>query len=144
MKPTVDGGKWSKNIYLQRTGIKTVEECGGLCLIAANITCQYYVFVSGTCFLGNVGIQNSSISLRTDTQNMYFLNGKYLNIHLNCYLSFKNRLLTSVHKFGQNKCYNFMSGSLPYMKPIVWLVCLTLFSISSSWFKPVSVLNLKP
>ena len=74
LKPAAEGAKWSKNIYLQKEGFKSVEECGGICLIAGNTTCQYYVFVDGTCFLGNVGIQNSIISLRNDIQNTYFLN----------------------------------------------------------------------
>ena len=76
MKPVVAGDKWSKKIYLQKDGFKSLEECGGLCLITGNITCQYYVFANGTCFLGNVGMQNSTISLRNDAQNMYFPNGR--------------------------------------------------------------------
>jgi hypothetical protein len=76
VRTNVPGVRWSRYLYMAVTGMTGLNECGGLCLMAGNITCHYYLFLTGTCFLGNILTSKSVINLRTDTQNIYVAIGK--------------------------------------------------------------------
>jgi hypothetical protein len=76
VRPNVPGVRWSRYLYMALTGMANLDECGSLCLMAGNITCHYYLFLTGTCFLGNILTPKSVISTRTDVQNIYVAIGK--------------------------------------------------------------------
>ena len=70
----IPAARWSRFIYMSLTGM-TSNECGALCLMAANVTCHYYVMVGTTCYLGNLNTMTSILSPRSDDQDLYFLTG---------------------------------------------------------------------
>ena len=74
LRPGIPAARWSRYIYMALTGM-TSNECATLCLMAANVTCHYYVVVGSTCHLGNLNQMQSILSQRTDSQDLYFLAG---------------------------------------------------------------------
>ena len=74
LRPGIPAARWSRYIYMALTGM-TSNECATLCLMAANVTCHYYVVVGSTCHLGNLNQLQSILSQRTDSQDLYFLAG---------------------------------------------------------------------
>ena len=40
-------------------------------------SCQFYVFVTGSCYLGNVLTNTSAITARSDAQTFYIYQGEY-------------------------------------------------------------------
>jgi hypothetical protein len=77
-RPNVPGIRWSRYAYATITGMTDLNECASLCLMAGNVTCHYYLLVSGTCYLGNILTNKSLISSRTETQNIYIAAGLYM------------------------------------------------------------------
>ena len=74
LRPGIPAARWSRYIYMALTGM-TSNQCATLCLMAANVTCHYYVVVGSTCYLGNLNQLQSILSQRTDSQDLYFLAG---------------------------------------------------------------------
>ena len=58
------------------TGLAGIDVCGSLCLLAGNLTCHYYLYTSGICYLGNILTNKSVIAQRSDSQNIYTGGGR--------------------------------------------------------------------
>ena len=76
MRPNVPGIRWSRYIYMTVSGLAGLDVCGSLCLLEGNLTCHYYLYTGGICYLGNILTNKSVIAQRSDSQNIYIATGE--------------------------------------------------------------------
>ncbi len=71
--------RWSTRIYFELSNLMNPSHCASLCLLNSTITCHFSLVLNETCYLGNILHSSSVLVDRTDSQNIYKLQGTGLS-----------------------------------------------------------------
>ncbi len=113
IRVNIPGSRWSNRIYMQQSNLN-FSQCQSLCFLTGTITCHFYLFLNGICYLGNILNNYSILGGRIDIQNINIFQGneKMLLASFLCFQCYSHRWLTQISpsnllKQGRAAIYSF-------------------------------------